>query len=496
MNDSIERKAERAQMLVMMGEVSSGRRALEGAPLAPGNDATLAQLRRRPQEPREPLPQEITGRRAESPFSLDHNLFTQNLRCARRGAAAGPSGVTAEHLKPILDSARDAELLCQAAELLARASIPEEVLRAIRIGRMTALQKPTGGVRGIVAGDIIRRLVSRTIAQQIRTKVEKATAPFQYALSNRAGCECIAHAIQAMTDANPRCTVLSVDGIGAYDTISRRAMLSGLVRHMEGGDSVLPFVLQFYGSPSSYLWEDSEGVVHEVLQGEGGEQGDALMPALFSLGQHDALVAIQGRLAQDERLMAFLDDIYAVGDRPERSGAAYTAIQEELRTHTGIEVHQGKTQLWNRAGVAPAGSAALTAAARVADPSAIVWRGDPHLPPEEQGVKILGTPLGHPSYVRSQLAALTAKHEHLISNILQVQDLQCAWILLLYCASARANYSLRVVHPKLTDAFAAQHDASMRRALSQLCQWTPVPCIGMSRVCHSPGEAWGCAAPL
>ena len=52
-------------------------------------------------------------------------------------------------------------------------------------------------------------------------------------------------------------------------------MLSGLVRHMEGGDTVLPHVLQFYGSPPSYLWEDSEGVVHEVLQGEGGEQGDA-----------------------------------------------------------------------------------------------------------------------------------------------------------------------------------------------------------------------------
>ena len=36
------------------------------------------------------------------------------------------------------------------------------------------------------------------------------------------------------------------------------------------------------------------------------------------------------------------------------------------------------------------------AAARVVDPSAIVWRGDPHLPLEEQGVKIFGSPLGHP----------------------------------------------------------------------------------------------------
>ena len=135
-----------------------------------------------------------------------------------------------------------------------------------------------------------------------------------------------AHAIQAMMDANPRCTVLSVDGIGAYDAISHRALLCGLVRHMEGGDSIPLFVLQFYGSPSSYLWEDSAGVVHEVWQGEGGEHGDALMPALFSLAQHDALVAVQRRLGPDERLWSFLDDIYAVGDRPERTAAVLIAI--------------------------------------------------------------------------------------------------------------------------------------------------------------------------
>ena len=152
------------------------------------------------------------------------------------------------------------------------------------MGRLTALQKPTGGVRGIVAGDILRRLVARTVARQIRQQVERATAPIQHALSTRAGCECIAHALP-LTDQS---TIISVDGIGAYDTISRNAMLRGL-RHMEGGEAVLPFVLQFYGAPSTYLWEDSDGVVHEILHGEGGEQGDALVPTLFALGQHDAL---------------------------------------------------------------------------------------------------------------------------------------------------------------------------------------------------------------
>ena len=82
----------------------------------------------------------------------------------------------------------------------------------IRMGRMTALKKNTGGVRGIVAGDIVRRLVAKTIARRIRVQVEKATAPFQYALSTRAGCECIAHALQALSDADPEATILSVDG--------------------------------------------------------------------------------------------------------------------------------------------------------------------------------------------------------------------------------------------------------------------------------------------
>ena len=103
----------------------------------------------------------------------------------------------------------------------------------------------------------------------------------------------------------------------------------------------------------------------------------------------------------------------------------------------------------------------------------VVWRGDLELPPEEQGVKILGTPLGHPSFVRSQLETLSAKHGQLISKILHIQDLQCAWILLLYCASSRANYTLRVAHPKLSASFAAQHDAALRRALSQLVSVPP-----------------------
>ena len=134
---------------------------------------------------------------------------------------------------------------------------------------MTALHKPSGGIRGIVVGDVFRRLVARTLAQQFAKRVESATAPFQYALSPRAGCECVSHALQSLTDLDESATILSVDGVGV-DLVSRKAMLQGLLK-MEGGDSLLPFARQFCGSPSAFLWEDT-------TQGEGGEQVDPLMP--------------------------------------------------------------------------------------------------------------------------------------------------------------------------------------------------------------------------
>ena len=195
--------------------------------------------------------------------------------------------MTVEHLQPLITVPRDVLAFHHVAERLSRGHVPSSIRDAIRHGKLTALRKPNGGVRGNVGGDIVRRLVARTISQQMAEAVQTATAPSQYALSTRSGCECVAHALQGLTEIDPRATVTSIDGISAYDLISRQAMLEGL-REMPGGASILPFVSMFHGGPSSYLWEDALGRVHTIVQGEGGEQGDAPMPLLFSLGQHKA----------------------------------------------------------------------------------------------------------------------------------------------------------------------------------------------------------------
>ena len=141
----VERRAARAVRFVQMGELSAGRQALEGAEVAPGTRRTLDKLRdpvRRPPEPREPLPQAVSSARPAQAFILDDDLFLQNLRTSRRGAAAGPSGMNSDHLFPLLDSERDSMKFYDFASLLARGEVPGEVMEILRMGRITALSKP------------------------------------------------------------------------------------------------------------------------------------------------------------------------------------------------------------------------------------------------------------------------------------------------------------------------------------------------------------------
>ena len=199
------------------------------------------------------------------------------------------------------------------------------------------------------------------------------------------------------------------------------------------------------------------------LQGEGGEQGDALVPLLFCVGQHSALQEVQHSLRPSEHLFAFLDDLYVVS-KPDRVGEIYRTMQESLWAHAGIRIHGGKTRVWNSAGVKPDICDALQRIAQASDPNAQVWRGS-ELPPTMQGMKVLGTPLGHPDYVATYLEGMRRKHARLLEAIPSVPDVQCAWLLLLHCASARANYLLRVVRPEWVQSFACVHDQNLWKCL-------------------------------
>ena len=114
--DELCRRAERALQLTHWGELSSARQALEGALVAPGNEETRAQLTvpsRRLPIPRTPVARELVEHYPEDQVDLDGEALLKNLHNSRRGAAAGPSGLTGDHFRVILDSESDCVALCE-----------------------------------------------------------------------------------------------------------------------------------------------------------------------------------------------------------------------------------------------------------------------------------------------------------------------------------------------------------------------------------------------
>ena len=135
-----------------------------------------------------------------------------------------------------------------------------------------------------------------------------------------------------------------------------------------------------------------------------------------------------------------------------------------LRGHACIELNQGKTRIWNAAGEEPRHLPEL----QPADSNDRVWVGDWTLPPSAQGLQVLGTPIGSAQYVQHALTEVRTKQDLLLHRIPWVENLQAAWLLLLFCAAPRSNYLLRVLPPADTSDFAAAHDAAVAHCVSTL----------------------------
>ena len=160
-------------------------------------------------------------------------------------------------------------------------------------------------------------------------------------------------------------------------------MMEGL-HSLEEGRAVLPFVRQFYGVPSSYLWEDDGGVTHIVTQGEGGEEGDALMPLLFYWVNMELCSLWLLQCCRANVCLPFLMTFMWCA-RP-RECLSCTAVCDQLCGTSPASANAGKTQLWNRAGEEPPGCQHLTVEARLVDPTAVVWKGGEDVPQGSRGI--------------------------------------------------------------------------------------------------------------
>ena len=427
-----------------MGELSSARQAFEGAEIAPGSHATLQALTTEDKTTSQRAPSSVCDR-FRARFSVQ----------PRRGAASGPSGMTYEHLRPLLNCQSDLVVLHKLGERFARAQV-QPIVDAIRMGRVTALRKRDGGVRGIFAGDVFRRLVPRNFAKQLGEEVESATSPFQCALLARARCECVAHVLQGICEFDPT-TITSIDDI-AFDLVS---LLNGLHR-LAVGNRALPFVRMFCGDTSSYWWEDDGGVSHLIRQGEGGEQGDALTSSHWASTQYSKQSRGSSALVNGcSRTWTIFTSCPHLTESEQSTPSCNMSCSRMLgsacmarrKSGTWLGSDQKPVMCWSRLPKQPT-------------PQLSCGEGGSEFPSVQQGIKILGAPLGHPDFVPAHLERTTAEHAVLLADSVGAGRPVCVASV----AQARATYLLRALQPSLTEEFARSHDAGMWVCLCSIVQ--------------------------
>ena len=153
--------------------------------------------------------------------------------------------------------------------------------------------------------------------------------------------------------------------------------------------------------------------------------------------------------------MAILDDLHIVS-KPERLGTWHSVAQRELWAHCRIQVHWGKTHVWNRAGQNQRRATGCREWQKFMTPQLGCGADQRCLLPNRM----------------SRFSAATV-----LVELPTVPDVQSAWVLLLHCKIVQ----LRVVGPELVNSFAEIHDQRLWRCLCAIVGVPSETCDGLTR---------------
>ena len=205
------------------------------------------------------------------------------------------------------------------------------------------------------------------------------------------------------------------------------------------------------------------GVTQKIPQEEGREaRRPPHAPCPVHWDSTGPLSRTQARLGNTEKVMAFLDDIIVATPEPDRVTPLWL---KNCGPTPRSRATSAKGQVWNRGGIEPAGMEDPSSAARLEKPDAVVWKGDPHLPPHQQGLRVLGvTQQVSLSLLRRFFVRENPRTGHPISTgphgstTLRPPTSP-------HVAATRAKFLLRAVRPDLTEEFAIRHDRDVWRFL-------------------------------
>ena len=206
-----------------------------------------------------------------------HSIYRAAITTKGSG---GPTATDADAWKRFLCSksfGNATKDLCDSIACLARKLctdyIPPEALKYFVSGRLVALDKAPGvsplQIRPIGVGEVLRRIVGKSIMQLLKADITHTAGPLQACAGHKGGVEAAVHAMKRVFDDSTTEAVLLVDASNAFNSMNRGTALHNI--QVECPEMATYLINTYREAPSLYV-ANSNGV--EIASEEGCTQGD------------------------------------------------------------------------------------------------------------------------------------------------------------------------------------------------------------------------------
>ena len=194
--------------------------------------------------------------------------------------------------------------------MMAAGRTPPSIIPHLCGASLLALKKKTGGHQPIAVGEVLRRLVSKCLANQTRDAATSILAPLQLWVGIKGGCEVIVHATSQLrsSPSHNQHWTLMLDFSNAFNSINREAMFVEFRRFLPG---LSAWVESCYTQQPLLLLGDNS-----ICSCFGVQQGDplaALGPLGFTLTLHPLVERIRAEVPSLTLNTWYLDDGTLVG---------------------------------------------------------------------------------------------------------------------------------------------------------------------------------------
>lgn len=335
-----------------------------------------------------PVADPVIYRGQQPPSVIGQAELIEAIKQSPKGRANGLSGWTYDLLgyvfvarNAVLDD-EDAHLpglLTRFVNHIANDRLAEskDLLVASRI--VPLMQRGSAKLRPIQVSDALCRIIQKTIAQQLKPRLEAIFAPLQYGVGVKGGAEIVAHATQLYSIAkkdDASVGVLQLDIKNAFNSISRQVIADRLAEEIP---ELATAFMSMCACPQLQI--DAKGTVITTAT-QGVKQGDPLSPILFCLGLKPILSNLEASFP-DHHFLAYEDDITVLGPVLQFNDI----IEHTARTVTGSSMQVNRLKC-------------------------ISWQKN-----QNDGLVNLGTPVGTAEYRSAQAEVIIGEYLHNVDRI-------------------------------------------------------------------------------